>query len=95
MGNETGKEQEKTLAKNVKDIVVRLVEEDGRIGIYLVQDLTTVFLGYVDEISLSKEMSKLNKFVSIYKLNPIDYRLRNNLRQEILARLARIMAYIS
>jgi hypothetical protein len=90
MGNETGKETQ----DKVKDIIIRLVDEDGRIGIYLVQGLNTEFLGYVDEILLSKEMAKLQKFVSIWRLNPLDHRLRDHLRQEIIERLTRIMAYM-
>jgi len=90
MGNETGQKQE----DKVKDIVIRLVDEDGRIGIYLVQGLDTTFLGYVDEIMLSKEMAKLQKFVSIWRLNPLDSKLRDHLRQEIIERLTRIMAYM-
>jgi len=95
MGNETGQNQEKTLGKDIKDIIIRLVEEDGRIGIYLVQGLSTLFLGYVDEVLLSKEMAKLEKFVSIYKLNPLDGKLRDMLRQEIIERLVRIIAYMA
>ena len=95
MGNESGQNQEKTLARDVKDIIIRLVDEDGRIGIYLVQGLNTLFLGYTDEVLLSKEMAKLEKFLSIYRLNPIDGGLRDYLRQEILERLVRIIAYIS
>ena len=95
MGNETDKKEEKTLGKDVKDIIIRLVDEDGRIGIYLVQGLSTLFLGYTDEVLLSKEMARLSKFLEIYKLNPIDGKLRDYLRQEILERLVRIIAYIS
>ena len=90
MGKETGEKQE----DKVKDIIIRLVDEEGRIGIYLVQGLNTEFLGYVDEIMLSKEMAKLQKFVSIWRLNPLDSKLRDHLRQEIIERLTRIMAYM-
>ncbi|CAD98936.1 hypothetical protein AFV1_ORF95 [Captovirus AFV1] len=94
MGNETGKETSGKEQDKVKDVIIRLVEEDGRIAVYLVQGLNTEFLGYADEIQLAKEIAKLNKFISIWRLNPLDHRLRDYLRQEIIERLVRVMAYM-
>jgi len=88
--NKTGEKQE----DKVKEIIIRLVSEEGGIGIYLVQGLNTTFLGYVDEIMLSTEMAKLQKFVSIWRQNPLDSKLRDYLRQEIIERLTRILAYM-